>query len=109
MSRLISKTIAALRRDNENAKANGWRADIGVDDVDLLLDAAAASQQETRFACRCGRFLADSAIRSADRRDDSRYYGIRTEVEWDCGRCGTVKGEEWEPQIVVTRVAKVAR
>lgn len=56
----------------------------------------------TRFACHCGRFLPESAIRCTDHRDDSRYYGIRTEVEWDCGRCGTVKGEEWEPQIVVT-------
>ena len=55
-----------------------------------------------RFACRCGRFLAESAIRCADHRDDSRYYGIRSEVEWDCSRCGTVRGEEWEPQIVVT-------
>jgi hypothetical protein len=56
----------------------------------------------TRFACHCGRFLAESAIRHTDHRDDSRYYGIRSEVEWDCGRCGTVKGEEWEPHIVVT-------
>lgn len=54
-----------------------------------------------RFACHCGRFLAESAIRSTDFRDDSRYYGIRSEVEWDCSRCGTVKGEEWEPSIVM--------
>lgn len=58
---------------------------------------------ETRFACRCGRFLAPSAIRNTDHRDDSRYYGIRTEVEWDCSRCGIVKGDEWEPQIVATK------
>jgi hypothetical protein len=57
---------------------------------------------ETRFACHCGRFLADSAIRSTPLRDDSRHYGIRDEIEWDCSRCGVVKGEEWEPQIVVT-------
>ena len=54
----------------------------------------------TRFACRCGRFLRESAIRCTDHRDDSRYYGIRTEVEWDCTRCGTVQGEEWEPTLV---------
>jgi len=57
---------------------------------------------ESRLACRCGRFLSESAIRCTDHRDDSRYRGIRSEVEWDCGRCGTVQGEEWEPQIVVT-------
>lgn len=57
---------------------------------------------ETRFACHCGRFLAQSAIRETNHHDDSRYYGIRTEVEWDCSRCGTVKGEEWEPRIVAT-------
>ena len=56
---------------------------------------------DVRFACHCGRFLAEAAIRYADHRDDSRYYGVRTEVEWDCSRCGTVKGEEWEPQIIV--------
>lgn len=32
--------LAGLRRDNEAAKRNGWKADIGVDDVDLLLDLA---------------------------------------------------------------------
>ena len=57
---------------------------------------------ETRFACTCGRFLSESAIRSEDFRDDSAYYGVRTEVEWDCSRCGTVKGEgSWEPPLVV--------
>ena len=55
-----------------------------------------------RFACRCGRFLAESAIRYQAFRDDSRYYGIRDEVEWTCSRCGVVKGEEWEPQLVST-------
>lgn len=61
-----------------------------------------ATYNETRFACTCGRFLAQSAIREQDRRDDSAYYGIRTEVEWDCSRCGTVKGEgSWEPPLVV--------
>jgi hypothetical protein len=36
---LSPKIIAALRRDNEEGKRKGWRADIGVDDVDLLLEA----------------------------------------------------------------------
>ena len=67
-----------------------------------MSEAEILTYNETRFACHCGRFLANSAIRCTDLRDDSRYYGIRTEVEWDCGRCGTIKGEEWEPQIVVT-------
>lgn len=57
---------------------------------------------QSRFACRCGRFLSESAIRSQDFRDDSDFYGIRTEVEWDCSRCGTVKGEgAWEPPLVI--------
>ena len=57
---------------------------------------------EVRFSCRCGRFLAESAIRHTDHPDDSRHYGVRTDVEWDCSRCGVVRGEEWEPQIVIT-------
>lgn len=63
---------------------------------------SAVTYNETRFACHCGRFLSESAIRCTDHRDDSRYYGVRTEVEWTCTRCGIVKGEEWEPQIVLT-------
>ena len=64
----------------------------------------ALTYSETRFACRCGRFLSESAIRCEDYRDDSSFYGVSTHVEWDCSRCGTVKGEgAWEPQIVVLR------
>ncbi|MBO9522343.1 MAG: hypothetical protein J7518_12470 [Nocardioidaceae bacterium] len=63
---------------------------------------------ETRFACRCGRFLAESAIRYTDHFDPSRYYGIRSEVEWDCSRCGTVVGDEWEPSIVVIGERRLA-
>lgn len=67
------------------------------------MSEAVVAYTESRFACRCGRFLAESAIHYTTFRDDSRYYGIRDEVEWDCSRCGTVKGEEWEPQIVPIR------
>lgn len=62
---------------------------------------------QSRFACTCGRFIPESAIRYTDHRDDSTFYGIRSEVEWDCSRCGTVKGEgAWEPPLVTfpTRV-----
>ena len=67
----------------------------------------AATYLDTRFACRCGRFLSESVIRHKDIRDDSRFYGVRSEVEWDCSRCGTVKGEEWEPQIVALRECRI--
>lgn len=39
MRRLTPEVIAGLRRDNEEAKSKGWRAEVGVDDLDLLLDA----------------------------------------------------------------------
>lgn len=39
-NRLTPEVIAGLRRDNEEAKLKGWRAEVGVDDLDLLLDAA---------------------------------------------------------------------
>lgn len=56
---------------------------------------------QSRFACTCGRFIAEAAIRYEDFRDDSTYFGIRTEVKWDCSRCGTVKGDgSWEPPLV---------
>lgn len=38
--RLTPEVLAALKSDNERAKRKGWRAEIGVDDVDLLLEAA---------------------------------------------------------------------
>lgn len=57
---------------------------------------------EVRFACTCGRFVAESSIRYEDYRDDGAYYGVGTRVEWDCSRCGTVHGEgSWEPPLVV--------
>lgn len=57
---------------------------------------------DTRFACTCGRFISQSAIREEDYLDPTAYYGVGTRVEWDCSRCGTVKGEgSWEPPLVV--------
>ena len=30
------------------------------------------------------------------------FYGVSTRVEWDCSRCGTVKGQgTWEPRVVI--------
>ena len=55
---------------------------------------------DVRFACVCGRFLAESAIRCTDRFDPTAYYGVATDVEWDCTRCGTVT-DQIMPQIVV--------
>lgn len=42
IARLTPEVIAALRKANDEAGRRGWKADIGVDDVALLLDAAAA-------------------------------------------------------------------
>lgn len=46
---------------------------------------------DVRWQCSCGRFIAESAIRSRDYRDPDAYYGVSTDTEYDCGRCGLVK------------------
>lgn len=43
-----------------------------------------------RWQCRCGRFVAESAITETNHRDDSYYYGVRTETQYSCSRCGLV-------------------
>lgn len=54
---------------------------------------------ETRWQCaRCRRFISDRNIREEDYRDPGAYYGVSTRTEYDCGQCGTVKGE---PALVV--------
>jgi hypothetical protein len=59
---------------------------------------------EVRSSCfRCGRFIKPDAVRCEDFRDDGYYYGIRTEVEYDCSRCGTVQGD---PAVVAVREMK---
>ena len=63
---------------------------------------------DVRFACVCGRFLAESAIRETDRRDPSAYYGVSTDTEWDCTRCGTVT-DQIMPQIVVVATHTIKR
>lgn len=61
---------------------------------------------DVRHSCGlCGRFIAESAIRERDFRDDSYYYGIRTETEYDCTGCGTVRDE---PSITQTRALTLA-
>ena len=50
-----------------------------------------------RWQCRCGRFLAESAVQSEDRRDDSAYYGFTSRIWATCARCGEVE----DPQLVV--------
>lgn len=61
---------------------------------------------DVRFACTCGRFLAESAIRETDRRDPSAYYGVSTDTEWDCSRCGTVT-DQYMPRIVTVAVRPI--
>lgn len=59
-----------------------------------------ATYNDVRLACTCGRFLSQAAIRETDRFDPSAYYGVSTDTEWDCTRCGTVTDQDM-PQIVV--------
>ncbi len=47
---------------------------------------------EVRWACpRCGRFIAESAVRSWDVIDPGEYYGVRGVIVTDCGRCGEIE------------------
>ncbi|MGH3996613.1 MAG: hypothetical protein ACRDTJ_04035 [Pseudonocardiaceae bacterium] len=66
------------------------------------------THNDVRFACVCGRFLAESDIRETDRRDPSAYYGVSTDTEWDCTRCGTVT-DQIMPQIVTVATHTIKR
>lgn len=55
---------------------------------------------EVRWQCpRCGRFLAESAVRSWDVIDPGAYYGVRGVIVADCPRCGEVD----DPPCIQTR------
>lgn len=45
-----------------------------------------------RWACTCGRFIAEAAITERTYRDPGAYYGIGTEVSYACSRCGPRDG-----------------
>lgn len=54
---------------------------------------------DVRWMCpTCGRFIAESAIRSWDVLDPGEYYGVRGVIAADCGRCGEI-----EPRCTPTR------
>lgn len=47
---------------------------------------------DVRWACpRCGRFIAESAVRSWDVLDPGAYYGVRGVIVADCGGCGEIE------------------
>lgn len=47
---------------------------------------------EVRWTCpSCGRFIAESALRSWDEPDFGAYYGVIGVTVADCGRCGEVE------------------
>lgn len=46
--RLTLNALAALRAQNDRDGRRGWKAEIGVDDVALLLDAADALMSRNR-------------------------------------------------------------
>lgn len=71
------------------------------------VEGDAASYNDVRLACTCGRFLAESAIRCTDKRDPSAYYGVGTDVEWDCSCCGAVT-DHYMPQIVVVATRPIS-
>ena len=60
--------------------------------TDLTEMAIADWYPVLRWACDCGRFVAEATIKSTDYRDDNYYYGIRTESTFVCSRCGVKDG-----------------
>lgn len=42
---------------------------------------------QVRWQCQRGHFVAESAIRCVDRRDDFAYYGVRSECSYYCRGC----------------------
>lgn len=44
-----------------------------------------------RWACDCGRFIAEASIAERDYRDLGAYYGVATATSYDCSRCGVVE------------------
>jgi hypothetical protein len=57
-----------------------------------------------RWRCpHCARFLASTAIKSEDYRDDGAYYGVSTRISADCPRCGDI-----EPMFAPTRWTETA-
>lgn len=49
-----------------------------------------APLNDVRWQCRCGRFIAESAIREENYRDPDAYYGVSTKSSYTCPRCGEV-------------------
>lgn len=44
-----------------------------------------------RWACDCGRFIAEASIAERNYRDPGAYYGVATATSYDCSRCGVVE------------------
>lgn len=47
---------------------------------------------DVRWQCRCGRFIAESAIHSYDEIDPHTYYGVATRSQFTCHHCGVLEG-----------------
>lgn len=60
----------------------GWCSDVCERTVPVL-----------RWACTCGRFIAEDSIQSRDRLDPGSYYGVSTDTSYTCSRCGVVDAE----------------
>lgn len=45
-----------------------------------------------RWACTCGRFVAESAITERTYRDPGAHYGVSTDAGYACTRCGPKDG-----------------
>lgn len=69
--------------ENLNEAAEGWCSELCERTIPVH-----------RWACHCGRFIAEASIETVDHRDDSSYYGIRTDWSYTCSRCGTVTDDE---------------
>lgn len=59
--------------------------------LDDLRALAADTMPVLRWACDCGRFVAESSVTSVDRHDPGAYYGVSSETSYACSRCGHVE------------------
>ena len=48
---------------------------------------------DVRWFCPCGRFVAESSLKSGDEPDPEAYYGFTGWITAECSKCGTAEPE----------------
>jgi hypothetical protein len=43
-----------------------------------------------RWACTCGRWIAEASLTEQDRIDPGAYFGVTTTISGTCSRCGVI-------------------